>query len=103
MVDPSPPASATYQWNTGGCFTNDHHITPTCFPTGQTTQTITDNSLLAEDAGIIACTVNIGGVGYCSNLLTIRVSGMICVTISMCYSNLYVHYSNLGLRKSVKS
>ena len=76
MVEPSPPASATYQWNTGGCFTNDIHYTPTCFPTGQTTQTVTGYHLLAEDAGAITCIVTIGGVDYVSDVFTLRVSGI---------------------------
>ena len=77
MVDPSPPASATYQWNTGGCFTNDRHDTPTCFPTGQTTQSVTGYHLLAEDAGPIACSVTIDGTYYTSDILTLRVSGTV--------------------------
>ena len=76
MVDPSPPAGTTYQWNTTGCFTNDAHNTPTCFPTGQTTQNVTGNNLLAEDAGTITCTVTIGSVDYTSGPLILRISGM---------------------------
>ena len=78
MVDPSPPASATYQWNTGGCFTNDRHDTPTCFTVGQTTQSVTGYHLLAEDAGPISCTVTIDGTYYFSDLdgvFTLHVSG----------------------------
>ena len=69
-----------YQWNTGGCFTNYAHNTLTCFPTGQTTQSVTGNNLLAEDAGTITCTVTIGGVDYTSGPLTLRISG----TLIMC-------------------
>ena len=65
-----------YQWNTGGCFTNDVHDTPTCFPTGQRTQNVTGNNLLAEDAGTITCTVTIGGVDHTSGPLTLRISGI---------------------------
>ena len=75
MVDPSPPASATYWWITETCFTNDRHNTPTCFPAGQTTQSVTGYHLLAEDAGHIACAVSIGGVGYASDVFRLRVSG----------------------------
>ena len=81
MVDPSSPANATYQWNTGECFINDHHNTPTCFPTDQTAQSVAGNNLLAEDAGTITCTVTIGGVDYTSGPLTLRISG-----IHMCYA-----------------
>jgi len=76
MADPSPPDSATFQWNTGGCFQNVHHPDLTCFPTGETTQNVTGNNLLAEDAGTITCTVTIGGVDYTSEPVTLRVSGI---------------------------
>jgi len=83
MVDPPSPVAAIYQWNTGGCFTNSIHTVPTCFPTGQTTQKITGNNLLAEDAGTITCTVTIGGVDYTSRPLTLRISGM-CIIKRTC-------------------
>ena len=81
MVTPSDGGSiifavTNYQWNTEGCFTNNAHNTPTCFPTGQTTQNVTGNNLLAEDVGIITCTVTIGGVDYTSGPLTLRISGI---------------------------
>jgi len=75
MVDPSPPASATYRWNTG-CYTNDRRTEDTCFPAGQTTQSVTGTNLLAEDAGTVYCAVTIGGVEYGSELFSLRVSGM---------------------------
>ena len=81
MVDPSPPAGATYQWNTGGCFTNNIHTTPTCFPAGQTTQSVTGYHLLAEDAGTIGCTVTIGSYQLFSNTFTLRITGNYCVCI----------------------
>jgi len=65
-----------YQWNTTRCFTSNRHDIPTCFPTGQTTQTVTGNNLLAEDAGTITCSVTIGGVNYTSGPLTLRISGI---------------------------
>ena len=74
-VDPSPPAGATYQWNTGGCYANNRGEMR-CFPAGQTTQNVIGYHLLAEDAGIITCTVTIGGVNYTSTPLTLRVSGI---------------------------
>ena len=76
MVDPSPPASATYRWITA-CFTNDRHADQTCFPVDQTTQRVIGYHLLAEDAGSIACAVTIGGTSYSSDLFTLHVSGMI--------------------------
>jgi len=75
MVDPLPPAGATYRWNTL-CFTNNVHSDQTCFPFGQTTQSVTGYHLLAEDAGNIFCTVFISGVDYSSSQYSLRVSGM---------------------------
>ena len=75
MVDPSPPAGATYRWLTS-CFVNDRHTNQTCFPAYQTTQSVTGYHLLAEDASGIACTVTIEGTIYPSDLFTLRVSGM---------------------------
>jgi len=80
--DGSTPTVANYQWNTTGCFTNDLHNTPTCFPTGQTTQAVTGNNLLAEDGGTITCTANIVGVGtHSSRPLTLRVSGIYIIIV----------------------
>ena len=78
MVDPSPPAGATYWWITAGCYSHPDHNSgnPSCFPTGQTTQTITGKGLTAADAGTIACTVTIIGVDYTSGPLTLHISGM---------------------------
>ena len=77
MVNFSPPAGATYQWDTTGCFTNDRHPTPACFPTDQTTQNVTDDDITAEDAGTITCTVTIGGIDYTSEPFTLRISGTV--------------------------
>ena len=69
--------TTTYQWDTTGCYTNAAHNSgnPACFPTGRTTQNVTDNNLLADDAGTITCTVTLDGVDYTSDPLTLRVSG----------------------------
>ena len=68
-----------YQWDTTGCYTNTAHNSgnPTCFPTGQTTQSVTENDLTAEDAGTITCTATIDGVDYTSEPLTLRISGTV--------------------------
>ena len=72
-----------YQWNTTGCYTHPAHNSgnPTCFPTGQTSQSVTGNDLTAEDAGTITCAVTIGGVNYTSGPLTLRISGTCIYTI----------------------
>jgi len=78
MADPSPPAGATYKWNTTGCFTNGLITTPRCFPHDQTTQSVNVSGLIAHDAGTITCTVTTDGVDYTSRPLTLRISG-ICI------------------------
>ena len=65
-----------YLWDTTRCYTNVAHDTPTCFPTGQTTQSVTGNSLLAEDAGTVTCTATIAGSNYSSGPLILRISGI---------------------------
>ena len=81
MVDPLPPPSlsinVSYQWNTAGCYNNtdfNNGITR-CFPYNQTTPSVIDNDLTAEDAGTITCTVTISGSNYTSEPFTLRVSG----------------------------
>jgi len=76
MVDPTPPAGTTYQWETTRCFTNGLHTSPTCFPGDKTTQNITDTNLLAEDAGTIMCTATVGNIRYYSGPFTLRISGI---------------------------
>ena len=78
-----------YQWDTTRCFTNTIHTVSTCFPTNQTTQNVTGNNLLAEDAGTgtITCTATIGGVDYNSGPLTLRISG-----------TMYTQYSSIIIR-----
>ena len=61
MVDPTPVAvvNVSYSWDTTGCYTNSNYNngTPGCFPHSQTTQSVTDNDVTAEDSGTITCTV----------------------------------------------
>ena len=90
MVDPTPPSSVTYQWNTTGCYTNSKFTgsNPQCFPRGQTAQSVTDNNLNAEDAGTITCTVTISGSYYTSEPFTLRISGeqlVYCVIACIVY------------------
>ena len=81
MVDPLPPSSlsiqVSYQWNTAGCYNNSNfnNGNPRCFPYNQASQSVTDNSLTAEDAGTFNCTVNINGSEYTSESLTLHISG----------------------------
>ena len=63
--DPSPTASTTIQWMTAGC--------TGCFPSSQTTQMVTENTLTLEDAGIFTCSLQEGGGAYLSDLFTLVV------------------------------
>ena len=67
----------SYQWNSEECYTNPNFndSNPSCFPHGQTTQTVTDDNVTAEDSGTITCTVSIDNKDYTSNPFTLRISG----------------------------
>ena len=86
MVDPSPSSSVMYRWNTAGCYTNSNYNrgSPRCFPHGETTQSVSDNDVTAEDAGAITCTVTSNSVQFTSGPLTIHVSGMYVITNTKC-------------------
>ena len=75
--------SASFQWDTTECYTNNAYNRgrPRCFPNGRTTQTVTGNDLLAEDAGTITCIATISGVAYTSDPMTIHISGEIHVVV----------------------
>ena len=75
MVDPIPSGSVTYQWDTSGCYVNNRNERR-CFPTGQTTQNVTEDDLLARDAGTVTCTATIDGVEYTSDSFTLCISGI---------------------------
>ena len=77
LSDGSTFTVTNYQWDVTGCFTSVRHNVPTCFPADQTTQNVTGNNLLAEDAGTITCTATISGVDYTSGPFTLRLSGII--------------------------
>ena len=80
----------SYQWNTAGCYThpNRNGGSPSCFPDGETVQSVTATDVTAEDVGAITCTVTISGSDYTSGsgsgsgsgyytsgLFTLRISG----------------------------
>jgi len=69
--DGSTPTVSGYSWDTSGCY--DVRM---CFPYGQTTQSVSEDNLRADDAGNITCTATIGGVDYTSDSFTLRISGM---------------------------
>ena len=89
MVEPTS-LSVTYYWNTTGCYTHPNHNNgnPSCFPYGQTTQSVTDDDVTAEDAGTITCIVTVNGVNYTSEPFTLRISGgqlVYCVIACIVY------------------
>jgi len=69
-VYPTPSDPITYQWNTEGCYVQR------CFPAGKITQSVSEDDLLAKDAGAITCTATILGVNYTSDEFTLHISGM---------------------------
>ena len=91
--DGLPVTVTSYQWNTAGCYTHPsrNNGNPTCFPDGQTTQSVTDNDVTAEDAGTITCTVTINGRDYTSGPFTLRISGeqlayfVLCIVNNTCF------------------
>ena len=67
ITSPLPSPSATFQWNVvGGC--------TTCFPSGETTQSITESSLTLEDAGNFTCTATDSGSSVTSEAFTLHIS-----------------------------
>ena len=83
MVDPPPSGSVIYTWDTTGCYVNNNGQR-NCFPNGQSTQTVTENSLLAHDVGTITCSVSIdNGPLITSNSFTLRISGLCCYSCCM--------------------
>ena len=79
----------SYQWDTTQCYTHpNRNGGDSCFPDGQTTQTVTDDDVTAEDAGTITCTVTISGSDYTSEPFTLRISGeqlVYCVIACIVY------------------
>ena len=90
MVEPSSLTVTSYRWNTDGCYTNSQFTSgnPDCFPHGETSPTVSDDNVDAEDAGTITCTVIISGSDYTSDPFTLRISGeqlVYCVITCIVY------------------
>ena len=76
MPDGSPVNASSYIWTATNCYNHTGGVQTPCFYSGgRTGYNITDNSLLAPDAGTVTCTANVAGVNYTSDLLTLRISG----------------------------
>ena len=84
-VDGSPANVTSYYWNAINCYNNSHGVDDPCFyGNGLTSQNITDNNLLGQDAGTVNCTATINGTNYTSDPLTLRISGEV---------GKYIHFS----------
>jgi len=76
IVYPIPSVPVTYRWNTEKCYV-DNHNESRCFPAGKTTQSVSEDNLIAKDAGTITCTAILLGQEYTSDEFTLRISGMV--------------------------
>ena len=75
-VDGSPVTVTSYSWTATNCYNRTGGVRNPCFYSGgHTGYNITDNSVLAQDAGTVTCTVTIGSVSFTSDPLTLRISG----------------------------
>ena len=89
-MSPSSSTVTSYRWGTTGCYTNSKFTpsNPQCFPHGQTTESVTESNLNAEDAGTITCHATINGVEHDSEAFTLRISGeqlVYCVIACIVY------------------
>ena len=74
--DGSPVSVTSYSWTATNCYDRTGGIQNPCFYShGHAKNNITDNHLLAPDAGTVTCTVTIGSVSFTSDPLTLRISG----------------------------
>ena len=88
-------AASSHLWDATGCYTNAQFTgsNPDCFPDGQTSQSVAENHLNAEDAGTITCSALINGVRYTSEPFTLRISGeqlVYCVITCIVYCKQYI-------------
>ena len=66
----------SYSWTATNCYDHTGGVRSPCFYSGgRTGYNITDNSLLAPDAGTVTCTITVDGVSFTSDPLTLRISG----------------------------
>ena len=68
--------TTSYSWTATDCYNRTGGVQSPCFYSGgRTGNIITEDSLLAPDAGTVTCTATIAGVNYNSDPLTLRISG----------------------------
>ena len=73
--DGLPIAGISYSWTATNCYSRTGGVQIPCFYNGSTGSTITDNSVLAPDAGTVTCTATIAGKDFISDPLTLRIAG----------------------------
>ena len=71
----SPVTVTSYSWDTTGCFTVDGGNVR-CFPDGKIAQNISEDAVLARDAGTVRCTAVINGISFKSEPFSLRIKGM---------------------------
>ena len=76
MPDGSPLIVTSYSWTATNCYNHTGGVDDPCFYSGgHTGNNITDNSILAPDAGTVTCTATIGSTSFTSEPLILRISG----------------------------
>ena len=71
-----PFTVTSYSWDTSGCFADDRDAR-SCFPLGQTTQSVSEDDVFAKDAGTVRCTAMINSDSFTSGPFTLRISGTV--------------------------
>ena len=75
--DGSPFTVTSYSWNTTGCYDNSGGTGDVrCFPNGKRTQNVSEDAVLARDAGTVRCTAVINNASFTSGPFTLRITGM---------------------------
>ena len=75
-ADGSPVTATSYSWSATNCYDRTGGVQSPCFYSGgQTGTNITENNLLAPDAGTVTCSATIAGVDVTSDPLTLRIAG----------------------------
>ena len=72
----SPITATSYSWTASDCYNHTGGVLMPCFYSGgRTGDNITDNNVLAPDAGTVTCTITVGTATFTSDPLTLRISG----------------------------
>ena len=75
-ADGSLVTVASYSWTATSCYNRTGGVHSPCFYSGgRTGYKITDNSLLAPDAGTVTCTATVGSASFTSDPLILHISG----------------------------